>query len=57
MCLLQIFRENIVGPNRSLIALAKISSRILNSSGETGYLYLVSDLREKATSFAPLGKY
>ena len=37
-----------------LIALAKISSTMLNRNGETGHLYLVPDLTEKAFNISPL---
>ena len=37
-----------------LIAEARTSSTMLNSSGESGYPCLVSDLRGKAPSVSPL---
>ena len=37
-----------------LIAEARISSTMLNSSGESGYPCLVPDLRGKASSASPL---
>ena len=38
----------------SLIAVAKTSKTMLNSSGESGPPYLVPDFRGKAFSFSPL---
>ena len=38
----------------SLIAIARISKTILNSSGENGHSCFVPDLRGKACSFSPL---
>ena len=38
----------------SLIAVARTSRTVLNNSGESGYLCLVSDLRGNAFSFSPL---
>ena len=38
----------------SLIAIARISKTILNSSGENGHSCFVLDLRGKAYSFSPL---
>ena len=38
----------------SLIALARISKTILNSSGESGHSCFVPDFRGKAFSFSPL---
>ena len=39
----------------SLIAVAKISKSMLNSSGESGQPCLVPDLSERSFSFSPLG--
>ena len=38
----------------SLIAVAKASTTLLNSSGESGHLCLVPDFRGNAFSFSPL---
>ena len=38
----------------ALIAVAKISKTMLNSSGESGYLCLVPDFRGNAFNFSPL---
>ena len=38
----------------ALIAVAKISKTMLNSSGETGHPCLAPDFRENAFSFSPL---
>ena len=38
----------------SLIAVARTSKTMLNNSGESGHLCLVSDLRRDAFSFSPL---
>ena len=38
----------------ALIALAKTSKTMLNSSGESGHPYLVPDLRGNAFKFSPL---
>ena len=38
----------------ALIAVAKTSKTMLNSSGESGHAYLVPDFRGNAFSFSPL---
>ena len=38
----------------ALIAVAKTSNTMLNSSGESGHLYLFSDFKGNAFNFSPL---